>query len=402
VPAANQQTFTQEQLDQILAPIALYPDALLSQMLMASTYPLEVVEAARWVQQHQDLSATALQRALAAEPWDPSVKSLCVFDTVLERMSRGTAWTQELGEAFIADQQRVMDSIQNLRRRAQAAGTLVSDAHQVVNVENDDIIVAPQNPQIVNVPTYNPAVVYGNWWWPDDPPYYPAYWAPPGGSAFADDFYWGTGIAVGLGLWGLFDWHHHRVDINLSRYNRSYGQHLADAHWRFDPAHREGVGFRSAGAEARFGAHDRAAAQAREQFRDHEPAFGAGDRAFGGRLAGGEAPRSGFREGGMDMAPGERGAGAYAGGAEFRGGGFAHLGGGEMEPGGFGMNRGGGEMEHGGFGSERGGGEMEHGGFGSERGGAEMEHGGFGMEHGGGGMEHGGGGGHGGVGGGHR
>jgi hypothetical protein len=277
-----------------------------------------------------------------------------------------------------------MDTIQNLRRRAQAAGTLESNAHQVVNVEDDDITIAPQNPKVVNVPTYDPAIVYGSWWWPGDPPYYPASWVPPDGLDFADEIYWGTGIGVGLGLWGLFDWHHHRVDIDLSRYNRSYGRHLADAHWRFDPVHREGVGFRNAGAEARFGADDRAAAQARDQFRDREPAF---EGAFDGRIAGGEAPRSGFGGGGMDMAPGERDTGVHAGGAEFRSGGFAHLGGGEMEPGGFG-----GGMERGGFEAERGGGEMEHGGFGAERGVGEMEHGGFAMERGGGAMAHGGGG----------
>jgi len=137
-PAALAQApaFNQEQLDQMLAPVALYPDALLSQVLMAATYPSEVVDAARWVQQHYGLTGTALQDALQGQPWDESVKSLCAFPTVLGRMSQGFAWTQELGDAFIDQQQQVMDTVQALRRKAQAAGNLQSNPQQTVALNN--------------------------------------------------------------------------------------------------------------------------------------------------------------------------------------------------------------------------------------------------------------------------
>ena len=168
--APAEQIFKQEELDQMLAPVALYPDALLAQMLMASTYPLEVVEAGRWVNQHKGLSGAALQGALAGQPWDASVKSLCAFPQILNRMSRDLSWTQKLGDAFIDQQQQVMDTVQNLRRKAQAAGTLRSNAQQQVGTADDDITIEPANPQVVYVPTYDPTLVYGSWWWPGYPP----------------------------------------------------------------------------------------------------------------------------------------------------------------------------------------------------------------------------------------
>jgi hypothetical protein len=225
-PAAYEQNFTQEQLDQMLAPIALYPDAVLSQILMASTYPLEVIEADRWCKAHPEPTAEGLQKALASQSWDPSVQSLCAFGTILDRMSRDVTWTQDLGEAFIGQQAQVMDEIQRLRSRARNTGSLVSNPEQLVTVGDDAITIAPRDPQVVYVPTYDPNVVYGTWWWPAEP-YYPAYWAAPGDVGW----YWGAGIAVGLGLWGAFDWHHHRVDIDLARYNH-VGSHEVSARRR--------------------------------------------------------------------------------------------------------------------------------------------------------------------------
>jgi hypothetical protein len=265
ISGAQEQNFTQEQLDQMLAPIALYPDAVLSQILMASTYPLEVVEADRWCTAHPALTPDELQKALGSESWDASVKSLCSFGPILDRLSRDVTWTQNLGEAFIGQQAQVMDAIQDLRHRARNAGSLVSNAQQLVTVDNDYIAVVPRDPQVVYVPTYDPNLAFGTWWWPAAP-YYPADWWPPGDVGW----YWGAGLAVGLGLWGVFDWHHHRVDVDLHRYNHLYGSHLADAHWRFNPMHRAGVGFRNPALHGRF---DGQAAHAREQFR--EPGFAA-------------------------------------------------------------------------------------------------------------------------------
>jgi hypothetical protein len=321
--ADQQQRFTQQELDRMLAPIALYPDGLLSQMLMASTYPVEVEEAAQWQQVHPGLSATALHDALATETWDPSVKSLCAFSGVLDRMSTDPAWTQDLGDAFIAQQAAVMDTIQSLRGKARAAGTLVSNAEQIVNVDDDLIAIVPRDPQTVYVPTYDPSLVYGSWWWPDDPPYYPEYWGGTG-NLFPDGFYWGAGVAVGPGLWGVFDWRQHRVDIDLNRYHHFYGDHVSDGHWRFDPEHRFGVPYRNAGLEGGYGHEGREIRREAgiERGRSFE---GIGAHLEDAELRGGGMERAGgFHEG--EHFDGEHFSGGHIGGAHVGGGG--HGGGG--------------------------------------------------------------------------
>jgi hypothetical protein len=236
-PSASQASapvFSQQQLDQMLAPVALYPDALLAQVLMAATYPTDVVEAASWAQQNPGLTGAALQDALQGQPWDPSVKSLCAFPTVLERMSEGLAWTQELGDAFVDQQQQVMDTVQGLRRKARAAGMLASNPQQIVGLDNNIITIAPANPQVVYVPTYDPAFAYGSWWWADYPPYYPSYWGPTLGAGF----FWGAGIVAGAALWGGFDWRRHEVHRDLGRFNEFNRAHIVDSQWHHDLAHR--------------------------------------------------------------------------------------------------------------------------------------------------------------------
>ena len=197
--------FKQEELDALLAPIALYPDALLSQILMASTYPLEIVEAARWRKDNASLKDAALSDALTKQTWDESVKSLTAFPDVLDRMNKDLAWTQKLGDAFLANQAMVLNTVQSLRKRAQDAGHLQSNEQQKVEVQTQEnkqvIVIEPANPQIVYVPTYQPTVVYGAWPYPAYPPYYPPYWAPVG-AAFVSGFFWGVGIAAGAALWG--------------------------------------------------------------------------------------------------------------------------------------------------------------------------------------------------------
>ena len=163
-------TFKQEELDQMLAPIALYPDSLLTQILMASTYPLEVVQAERWAKQNKDMKGDALAKALEAQPWDPSVKSLVNFPQVLTMMSEKLDWTQKVGDAFLAQQKDVMATVQKLRAKAEAAGNLKTTKEQVVKVEKEIIIIEPASPQVIYVPTYNPTVVYGAWPYPAYPP----------------------------------------------------------------------------------------------------------------------------------------------------------------------------------------------------------------------------------------
>jgi len=157
-------------LEQILAPIALYPDSLLAQILMASTYPLEVVQADRWAKQNKDLKGDALTAALEKQPWDPSVKSLVNFPQVLAMMSEKLDWTQKLGDAFLAQQKDVMDTVQGLRKKAVDAGNLKTTKEQQVIVEKETIIIEPASTQVVYVPTYNPTVVYGAWPYPAYPP----------------------------------------------------------------------------------------------------------------------------------------------------------------------------------------------------------------------------------------
>jgi len=145
-------TFKPEELDQLLAPIALYPDSLVSQILMASTYPLEVVQADRWAKQNASLKGDALGKALEGQEWDPSVKSLVNFPQVLTMMSEKLDWTTKLGDAFLADQKIVLDTIQSLRAKAQAAGNLKTTKEQTVVVEEKIIKIEPANPQVVYVP----------------------------------------------------------------------------------------------------------------------------------------------------------------------------------------------------------------------------------------------------------
>lgn len=273
-PAA--QPFSQGELDSMLAPIALYPDALLSQIMMASTYPLEIVEAARWRKANASLKDKALEDALQKQTWDESVKSLTAFPDVLDRMNQDLAWTQKLGDAFLAQQDQVMDTIQGLRGKAKAAGNLQSNEQQKVEVQQADnkqyIVIEPTNPQVVYVPTYQP-VVYGAWGYPAYPPYYPSYWYPPG-AAFVGGFFWGVGIAAGAALWGGWGWNNHSVNVNVNRYNSFNRTNISNNNWNHNVNHRGAVPYRDAGSRDKYRQNDRQAAQAREQFRGRDDSLG--------------------------------------------------------------------------------------------------------------------------------
>jgi hypothetical protein len=269
VPAQEQRAVSPQELDRLLAPVALYPDALLSQVLMASTYPLEVVQAARWTQANPDLGDEALEQALAAQDWDPSVKALVPFPQVLEMMSERLDWTQRLGDAVLAQQDQVMATVQQLRRKAREAGNLATTRQQTVVVEPDLIVIEPADPEVVYVPVYNPTIVYGSWWWPA-PPYawYPRSYVV--GSGVVTGVSFGLGVAVGHYLWGGFDWHHRKIhvhrDVDVVRnvtLNRSVNVRR-DVHrvhdddrrarpWEHDPAHRRGVRYRDYATRERFG-----------------------------------------------------------------------------------------------------------------------------------------------------
>ena len=238
---ATGQPFNTEQLDALVAAIALYPDDLLTQLLMASTFPLEVVAAARWVENpaHKSLSGDALVKALEAQPWDPSVKSLVPFPVVLATLNSNLTWLQQLGYAFATQQADVFAAVQRLRRLAQANDKLQSSPQQVVStqqvaveppagssqppVQQDVITIQPAQSDTVYVPSYDPAAVYGSSWpAPSYPPYYPV--QPPGyyfGAALGTGLAFAAGAAVVGGLWGLArpGWGGGYANVNVNQYN---------------------------------------------------------------------------------------------------------------------------------------------------------------------------------------
>ena len=201
------------QIDQMVAPIALYPDALVSQVLMAATFPDQVADADQWLQTNPGLSGAELDDALSTASWDPSVISLCKFPNLLHRMGSNMQWTTDLGYAFLGQRDQVLASVQRLRRVAYQNGYLRSSPQQTVVVEPQYIIIQPYNPNVVYVPVYEPTVVYGPAWnYPTY--YYRSVWAPSPGLSFVNGFAWGIGFAAAQVLFGGCDWNHHNVVVN--------------------------------------------------------------------------------------------------------------------------------------------------------------------------------------------
>jgi hypothetical protein len=274
VPAvASGQALTAEQLDQLVAPIALYPDPLVAQIMMAATYPLEVVEADRWLQipANTALKGDTLTAALQQQPWDPSVKSLVSFPQLLHTMDSNLGWTEQLGDAFLAQQADVMDAVQRLRQRAKAAGSLASTPQQTVSAQEQEITIEPASPDIVYIPAYNPWCAYGPWPDPDYPPFYFGTWAGycvPADAILAFDV--GIYPPFGYWAWGSFDWRHHHIRIDHDRFQRFHGGHETPGGiWQHDPTHRHGVPYRNPATAARFLGP---AAATRRDFRGFAPA----------------------------------------------------------------------------------------------------------------------------------
>src|SRR6516225_4770368 len=311
--------FTPEELDQILAPIALYPDELIAQILTAATYPLEIVLAARWVADPKNaaLKGDALAKVLEGQSWDASVKSLVPFPSVLKMMSDKLDWTQKLGDAFLSQEADCLATVQSLRRRAAAAGILKSTPQQKVTVqpratgegptlpgppagepitmapvtEDQTISIAPANPQVVYVPSFNPATAYGAWPYPSYPPYA---FPPPVGygvaAGLATGLAFGAGVAVAGSLWGWGrpNWGGGSVNINTNRFNSINRTAISGSTWQHNAAHRQGVAYRDTATRQRFG-RETAGAAARRDYRGFEGrGAGAGAGAGrGGQVAGG-------------------------------------------------------------------------------------------------------------------
>jgi len=403
--------FRPEELEQIVAPIALYPDALVAQVMMASTYPLEVIQAARLVKANPNLKDAALNEELKKYDWDDAVKSLVSFPQILELMNEKLDWMQKLGDAFLAQRKETMDAIQRLRARAQAQGNLQSNEQQKVivepaasvpspappaqagqpvpaapPVEQQTIIkIEPANPQVVYVPSYNPTVVYGAWPYPAYPPYYPY---PPGYAWGAAAVSFGFGMAVGAAVWGGANWGGGDVDVDVNKSNnfsnnvnrsdkanqikneRGSGQGGRQS-WNHNPEHRKGAQYRDAGTQQRYnrgtspqaGARDAYRGRADQGGRQDVGRAGASQGGAGGRAGGGGAGSAGGgQRGGAFEGMGQgRSQGAYSQRGQSsvgssRASGYSGGGGGGARAGGGGSAGGGGGGRGGGGGGGRGGG----------------------------------------------
>ncbi len=291
--AEDKPPLSQEELEQLVAPLALYPDSLLAQIFMASTYPVEIVQAERWMKANPTLKDAALTAGLEKEMWDPSVKSLVAFPPILTMMSEKLDITIKLGDAFIGQQKEVMDAVQKLRAKAKEQGNLQSNQQQTVTVEpaaagtqTQTIIIQPADPQIVYVPQYNPTVVYGTWPYPTYAPY-PYY--PPGYAAAGAIVGFGVGLAVGAAwgyAWGNCNWGGGDVNINVNR-NNNFNQNIdrsryqndfqnqrgdraqnGSGTWQHDGSHRQGAPYRDSKSAQQFGGKSASeASKARDSYR---------------------------------------------------------------------------------------------------------------------------------------
>lgn len=326
-----------KELQQLVAPIALYPDSLVAQILAASTYPEEVVEADRWVQAHPELKGDQLAQSVDQQNWDPSVKALAAFPSVLANMDKNLSWTTSLGEAYINNQQGTMDAVQAMRKSAKKAGNLNSTSQLNVVDQGKTIVIQPANPEIVYVPEYDPWVVYATpiapwpgWYW------YPGlYWTSPGigfGFGFPIGFFGGYG-------WGWHhwdpDWHHHTIIYNHNTYV-SHSRTVINHNYYADRAHggsgfHGGNGFHGGSGvhsgEAFHGAngfHGGGAGSADRGFESHSPSAGHAG-AFGGFNHGGDvhsfSARGNSSMGGFHGGMGGGGFHGGMGGGGFHGGG---------------------------------------------------------------------------------
>jgi hypothetical protein len=293
---AQDSSFKDEELDQMLAPIALYPDSLLSQILMASTYPADVAEAVSWSKAHPDDKGDAAVKKVESQPWEPAVQSLVAFPQVLVMMGARPGDVQRLGDAFLADPARVMDRVQVLRKKAQDAGNLKTTEQQNVSKATQEnkqvIIIEPAQPTQVYVPVYQPTVVYGAWGYPAYPPYYwapPPYYYPPG-AAFVGGVLWGAAVVgIGNSLWGGANWGRGDVNINVNKYNSINTNRQINSNnnaFKHNAERRGDVPYRDSKSREQFGQKPREGAKDREAYRGKE----------GGRDGGNSATKGGARD----------------------------------------------------------------------------------------------------------
>jgi hypothetical protein len=284
-----------DQLDSLVAPIALYPDPLLSQTLVASTYPLEIIQLQQWLERNKNLKDKELEEAVKKQDWDPSIQAMALLPDVAKRLAEDIKWTTDLGNAFLAQQADVMDAVQRMRKKAQDAGNLKSTEQQKVEtqvVETKTVVVIEQaNPQVVYVPTYNPVVVYG----PPVYPYPPIYYPPPSYYAAGMAISFGVGVAMGAAMhggWGYnCGWGHNDVEINVnnnyvSHYNKQNINNVkaGNTNWQHNPQHRGGAPYPNQTTAKKYGGTARGDSMATRQANARRQAGQMGGRSQAGSM----------------------------------------------------------------------------------------------------------------------
>ena len=282
-----------DQLQALVAPIALYPDPLLAQVLVASTYPLDIVLAQQWLAQNDKLKGDSLSKAAEQQPWDPSVQALVLLPDALKLLSENISWTKDLGDAFLAQQEDVMAAVQQLRRSAKDDGKLATTEQQTVETQTEGgetvVVIQPANPEVVYVPSYNPTVIWGAPYYPYPPIYYPP---PYYGGAWLG---FGVGVAIGIGIsggwgWGC-GWGHNDIDINynnnfVNNSNRNNNiNRSGNGTWQHNAQQRGGVPYKDKATANKYGGGTRGASASNRQARtgsaSRAPSAGTMDRGAG-------------------------------------------------------------------------------------------------------------------------
>jgi len=257
--------YSQAELNQMLAPVALYPDTVLSHLLIASTYPLEVVQADRWAKRNSHLEGQDAVDAVSNQNWDPSVQALVAFPHILERMADDLDWTQNLGDAFLQSETVVLATVQDLRQRAYESGNLKSTTHQEVVREERTIIIEPRSHEVVYIPYYDTRVVYGPWYWSS---YQPVVWHRPSRGYWYGDVFWSHGSRVSTGFYfSSFHWSNNHIVVVDARSHsrprftsgRSVVRYSNAQRWHHNPTHRRGVHYRHDTVRQRYATPSRQA-----------------------------------------------------------------------------------------------------------------------------------------------
>jgi hypothetical protein len=347
VPQGDAANLPPDQLDSLVAPIALYPDPMLAQVLAASTYPLEIIQLQQWLAKNKDLKDKALADAVAKQPWDPSIQGLAALPEVVKRLADDIQWTTDLGNAFLVQQNDVMEAVQRMRKKAQGAGNLKSTEQQKVEtkvVESKEVIIIQQsNPEVVYVPSYNPVVVYG----PPVYPYPPIYYPPPGYYAAGVAISFGIGLAMGAawgGGWGYgCGWggnnnitinnnNNFNRNSNINGGNRVNGGNRGSANgnrggagggnWQHNPSHRGGTPYSDRSTANKFGGTTRGSSVSDRQSNARQNQANSGNRGqSGARPSQGQLGSGGDRSGNRPSAgTSDRGGNRPSAGTSDRGG----------------------------------------------------------------------------------